>query len=89
MKFVDVQKQSGIYDCGLFAVAFATCLAIGVHPGSFTFKQEIRRHLYKCLENGKIQMFPVLKTRRGCLSFKSNDTIDIYCTCLIHLQGLK
>ena len=39
MKFVDVQKQSGTYDCGLFAVAFATCLAIGVHPGSFTFKQ--------------------------------------------------
>ena len=82
VKFVDVQKQSGTYDCGLFVVAFATCLAIGVQPGSFTFKQqEMRRHLYKCLDNGKMQMFPVLKTRSGCSSVKSNDTIDIYCTC--------
>jgi len=23
----------------------------------------------------------MLKTRRGCSSVKSNDTIDIYCTC--------
>ena len=67
VKFVDVQKQSGTYDCGLFAVA------TGVQPGSFTFKQhEMRRHLYKCLENGKMQMFPVLKTRRGCSSVKSH-----------------
>jgi len=28
------------YDCGLFVVAFATYLAIGVQPGSFTFKQQ-------------------------------------------------
>ena len=29
LKFVDVQMQLGIYDCGLFAVAFATTLVYG------------------------------------------------------------
>ena len=82
MKFVDVQKQSGLCDCGLFAVAFATCLSHGMQPESVTFKQqELRRHLYKCLENGRMQVFPVVKTRRGHSFVKSNDTVDIYCNC--------
>ena len=47
---MDVQMQSGGYDCGLFAIAFATALANGIPPGRCTFKQELmRKHLYTCL----------------------------------------
>ena len=57
---MDVQMQSGTYDCGLFAIAFATALVGGEHPGKFLFNQDsMRQHLIKCLELGEITMFPV------------------------------
>ena len=33
LQFMNVQMQAGGYDCGLFAVAFATALAFGEPPG--------------------------------------------------------
>ena len=51
LKFVDVPVQAGTYDCGLFAVAFATALALGIRPKECQFNQpEMRKHLFKCLE---------------------------------------
>ena len=35
--FMDVQMQSGGYDCGLFSIAFATALVFGKQPGHFLF----------------------------------------------------
>ena len=35
LKFVDVQMQSGTYDCGLFAAA----LVLGCNPGQYFFDQ--------------------------------------------------
>ena len=37
LSFVDVQKQSGGYDCGLFALAFATALVNGINPGRYLY----------------------------------------------------
>ena len=37
LRFMDVQKQSGGYDCGVFAIAFATALAHGINPGKYLF----------------------------------------------------
>ena len=51
LEFVDVTVQAGTYDCGLFAVAFATALALGIRPEEFQFNQpEMRKHLYQCFE---------------------------------------
>ena len=36
LQFMNVQTQGG-YECGLFAVAFATMLAIGEPPGRYHF----------------------------------------------------
>ena len=48
IKFVDVQKQCGSSDCGVYAVAFATALSPGQDPGALYFAEsEIRRHLSK------------------------------------------
>ena len=52
LNFMDVQMQSGGYDCGLFAIAFATALVLGEKPGGFLFdQQKMRAHLIKCLEH--------------------------------------
>ena len=63
LSFVDVQKQSGGYDCGLFALAFAT-LVNGINPERSLYNQKnMRKHLLECLKHKKMELFPVLKTR--------------------------
>ena len=45
-----MQQQSVGNDCGLFAVAFTTCLWKNINPCSMTFDQtKMRRALLKCL----------------------------------------
>ena len=45
-----VQQQSGIVDCGVFAIAFAVHAALGENVGEIEFQQEeMRSHLSKCL----------------------------------------
>ncbi len=76
LNFMGIQMQSGGADCGVFAVAFATSLALGKAPGQFHFDQpRIRQHLFKCLKSRKMVMFPHKKLRRAiethqkCLKF--------------------
>ena len=65
LNFVDAQMQSGTYDCGLFAVTFATAVTLGHNPGQFLFDQRaVRRHLWTCLNNKKMVMFPVKKRKK-------------------------
>ena len=48
LKHMDVQMRSGTYDCGLFAITFATTLVHAEHPGKFLFNQDsMRQHLIK------------------------------------------
>ena len=80
VSFMDVQMQSGGYDCGLFSIAFATALVFGEQPGYFLFEQtKMRAHLLQCLE--RQQMFPVMKKRRTGSRVKSVEEIPVYCVC--------
>ena len=82
LRHMDVQMQSGGYDCGLFAIAFATALVHGEQPGRFLFDQDkMRHHLLKCLQEGELTPFPVKKTRRNACRVKSWDTIEVHCVC--------
>ena len=55
---MDMQMQVGTCDCGLYAIATATALLSGVHPGEHTFNQsQMRKHVYTCLNEGKIGQF--------------------------------
>ena len=50
VSLMDVQMQSGGYDCGFFSIAFATALVFGEQPGYFLFEQtKIRAHILQCL----------------------------------------
>ena len=53
------QKQEGISDCGLFAIAFATLIAHGEDPGSREYCQgRMRSHLTQCFLDKKLVLFP-------------------------------
>ena len=53
------QNQVGGSDCGLFAIAFAVLICLGMNPSKFIYDQEnMRRHLIECIENQKFSNFP-------------------------------
>ena len=59
LDFVPVQQQSNGSDCGVFSIAFATCLAFATNPSFVTFDvARMRSHLLACLKNGRMSMFP-------------------------------
>ena len=79
--FVDVKKQIGSYDCGLYAIAYATALAHGCDPGGHHYYQEkLRSHLKKCLLNRRLSLFPH-KLVHPSDSFQSVEKVAVYCLC--------
>ena len=55
LHYNNVQMQSGRADCGLLAIAFATALLNGLHPGGYYFDQSLMRsHLLNCFERGEM-----------------------------------
>ena len=58
---VAVQQQLNGSDCGVFAVAFSTCLVYGFDPQDYTFDiPKMRPHLCQCLRMGELTMFPTI-----------------------------
>ena len=50
LKIQPTQFQLGSYDCGLYAIAYATDLAYGNDPASLQYTQkELREHFWNCL----------------------------------------
>ena len=80
--FVNVQRQSGSSDCGLFAIAFATSICFGTHPEkTFYCQKAMRQHLVNCIENGYMTEFPVQRTRRCTAKILDEQVIKVYCVC--------
>ena len=70
----NVQLQAGGSDCGVFAIAFTTALANNINPCECCFKQDgMRDHLRRCLESGKLTMFPLV--------YKASDAKENGATC--------
>ena len=56
-----VQQQQNGSDCGVFAIAFATCLVYGRNPSQAHFDiPRMRPHLLKCLKARSIELFPTI-----------------------------
>ena len=76
-----VQQQLNAFDCGVYAVAYATDLANNIDPTNSSYEtQNIRDHLSSCLERGSLKPFPTTdkRTQRG--KAKSCN-LKLYCTC--------
>ena len=84
IKVANVTKQTGLSDCGLFAIAYITHIAFGMNPSSCVFQQSsMREHFLKCLEDKKMQPFPVSnRKRRTSVSHKIiEEPVYCYCRC--------
>ena len=79
-----IQKHTGITDCGIFAAAVATAIAVGDDPVYLTWNQkEIREHYLRCIETETVTPFPS-KTRgirTGKIPLPYRYTIDCICDC--------
>ena len=81
LQYIDVQRQVGGSDCGLFSIAFATALVFGQHSGQLMFDQnQIRTHLLQCLEASETLPFPVKKMKRT-IQMKAIQKVKVYCVC--------
>ena len=89
VRYADVQWQSRVNDCGLFAIAFATSICSGIDPTTITFEQPIMRsHLLDCILSGKLTPFPVRNNTRRPKPFKK-EYISIYCVCRLIDNGSR
>ena len=89
INYVNVQQQSGGSDCGLFAIAFATCLCESRNPSIVRFCQkQMRSHLMSCFEIGQISSFPENGLRVPNKSTISTESLPIlYCVCHLPDDG--
>ncbi len=79
---VQVQKQEGGADCGLFAIAFAYHAAVGDHLDKMTFDQsKLRSHLVACLEKEQFSKFPTLPHRGKRACKRRISIVPLNCNC--------
>ena len=82
IEHINIQRQAGGNDCGLFSAAIATALCYKQHPASCYFDQpKMRQHLKNCFLNAAMRPFPLLKERRVTSEVLKATSIPVYCHC--------
>ena len=78
-----VQKQKNGYDCGVFAIAFATSILNGDDPAALLYSTGMRKHLLECLIAKEITPFPSDKTNPGLPIVQETRELGCYCRGVI------
>ena len=82
---VEVQRPNGTSDCGLFAIAFAHTLCLGLDPHTINFKQNLMRaHYESCIDDKKFTMFStsLCHHRQAARKrIKCETKLRIFCKC--------
>lgn len=76
--------QPNLNDCGVYAIACATELALGKDPLLCSWaEQNMRSHLKMCLEMKKMVRFPTTRTRRVRFGtrFRKSVVEEVFCIC--------
>jgi len=82
VEIMNVGKQKGCADCGLFAVAYAEILLSGRDPTTvILYQSSISQHLKDCLLNGFLSPFPLLSHRAVRRPLVTKYVVRLYCTC--------
>ena len=85
IEFVDVQKQEGGSDCGLFALAFIASICNGDDPTKLVYDQSsMRNHLLKCIEQGPFPSKPGRNPEKAVTK-----SVSIHCVCRLIDEGTK
>ena len=91
IEIMDVLKQHGSTDCGLFALAFGTSLCVGELPSEKRYIQsDLRAHLHSCFEsnNPSPQPFPSSNRQKVPTSFiKKTMVVLVFCHCRLPEEG--
>ena len=67
MHMMNMAKQYGGTECGLYAIATMVCLAFGDDPTTVVFDQSmLRSHLGECYTKKHLEPFPVIKKGEQC-----------------------
>ena len=87
VKHVNVQRQVGSSDCGLFAIAFATSFCSGLDPHTLKYDQydqsKMRSNFLSCVENGCLLPFhtPGVTRRMGRAHFVHTKEVPVFWIC--------
>ena len=82
LEFMDVPIQSGSYHCGLFAIAFATALALREKLELFFFDQwNMRAHLRQCFgwKDENVSSPPKAESKMSAV--KTTEEVQVYWKC--------
>lgn len=92
-RIVNVAKQAGGSDCGLYALAYAAvpsdkCLVSGDNPINVEYEQNImHEHLLQCLENKTMSACPARGPRRVRRQRVRAFQVELHCIC--HVPYVK
>ncbi len=86
VRHIDVQRQNGSSECGLFAIAFAYTLCLGLDPSTIRYDQaQMRTHYEACINDEEFEMFPTLPYHHRQAArqnrVKSEKQLRIFCKC--------
>jgi len=87
---MNISKQSGSTDCGLYAVAIMSSLALDKDPCGIVFKKEdLRAHLQIILEEEHIREFPSTQRCKVKSRILRTEAFDVHCICRMPDDGSK
>lgn len=79
---MNIAKQKGVLDCGLYAIAILTSLLFDQDPTTIVYDQDsMRSHLIDCLKSGTLVPFPVIKHRRPANRIANIEICEVHCDC--------
>jgi hypothetical protein len=79
--YASAQTQGSSFDCGGFALAYASTLCSGQSPEDLLFAREcLRPHVLQCLENEVATPFPS-RTLQRRKKIRRVSAINIFCKC--------
>lgn len=88
VKVMNVGRQVGFQDCGLYAISFVTSLAYEEDPTIIKYEQEeMRDHLLECFDKKELLPFPSKKRRKVLKSELKSETFKIFCSCRLPEKG--
>ena len=84
IQVMNISRQRGAVDCGLYAIAVLTSLAFDQDPTTLVYDQQaMRPHLITSFEKMKIAPFPVQKHRRPADKVSKVEECILHCYVIV------